>query len=83
MVLCVKLNAIKPLHMQFGCGGTSQLECIQKLWFMLAVENQQVPKGHHYGTSPFCVAEGLTILAVILACVVFDFSDLSFRSRSE
>lgn len=62
MVLCVKLNAVKPLHMPFGCGGISQLECVQKLWFVVAVKNQQVPKCHHYGTSPFCVAEGITIL---------------------
>lgn len=40
MVLCVKLNAIKPLHMQFGCGGTSQLECIQKLWYYASVKTR-------------------------------------------
>lgn len=59
---CVKLNAMKPLHMQFGCGGTSHAECVQKLWFVVAVQNLQVPKCHHYGTSPFCVAEGITVL---------------------
>lgn len=76
MVLCVKLNAVKALHVQSGCGGTSEWECIQRLVYTRGGKIYKSKNVIAVGLLLSVLMKGITILCSNTSLCRILFSDL-------